>query len=110
MTTALAPRRMLLWCLIAVGALLFAGAGQAVAAQHSTVAHRTVAVHHHAVAYADGSLTVARQAHTRTRRPVAHACLRTSVVVGHGRPVAYSDGLLTHGRRQHHRRLRARTV
>jgi hypothetical protein len=108
MTTALAPRRMLLWCLIAVGALLFAGAGQAVAAQHSTVAHRTVAVHRHAVAYADGSLTVAR--HNRTRRPVAHACLRPAAVVAHSRQVAYADGLLTHGRRQHHRRLRVRTV
>jgi hypothetical protein len=102
MTTALAPRRMLLWCLIALGALLFPGAGHAAAAQRSTASHRTVAVHHGAVAYADGPLTVAR--HSRRKRPVAHACVRPSVVVASRTPVAYADGPLTVARHHHHRR------
>ena len=105
MTTALAPRRMLLWCLIALGGLLFAGAGHAAAAQQSTAPHRTVAVHHRAVAYADGSLTVAR--HSRRKRPVAHACARPAPVVAnlaHKTPFAYADGLLTVARHHHQRR------
>jgi putative copper export protein len=107
MTTAIAPRRMLLWCLIALG-VLFAGAGHAAAAQRSTAPHRTVAVHHRAVAYADGPLTVARR-HRRVRSvPVAHADVRTAVVVAKvtakKTPVAYADGLLTVARHHHQRR------
>jgi hypothetical protein len=100
---------MLLWCLIALGALLFAGAGHAMAAQRSTAPHRTVAVHHHAVAYADGPLTVAR--HSQRKRTVAHACARPVVVVANvarKTPVAYADGLLTVARHhQQHRRILA---
>jgi hypothetical protein len=97
---------MLLWCLIALAGLLFAGAGHAAAAQRSTAPHRTVAVHHRAVAYADGSLTVSR--HSRRGRPVAHACVRSAVVVAHRTPVAYADGLLTVARHHHqHRRILA---
>jgi hypothetical protein len=104
---------MLLWCLIALGALLFAGAGHAMAAQRSTAPHRTVAVHHHAVAYADGPLTVARHSRRKRSAPVAHACARSAVVVANvarKAPVAYADGLLTVARHhQHHRRILATT-
>jgi hypothetical protein len=115
MTTALAPRRMLLWCLIAIGALLFAGAGRAAAAQRSTAPHRTVAVHHRAVAYADGPLTVARHHRRKRSVPVAHADVRTAVVVAKviakKPPVAYADGLLTVARHHHqHRRILAHTA
>ncbi len=104
MTTALAPRRMLLWCLIALGGLLFAGAGHAAAAQRSTTPHRTVAVHHRAVAYADGPLTVARHSRRKRPVPVAHADVRTAVVAAKKTPVAYADGLLTVARHHHQRR------
>jgi hypothetical protein len=103
MTTALAPRRMLLCLLIAVTALLFVGAGQALAAQRPSVSHRTTAVHHRAVAYADGTLTVAR--HSSRKRPLAHANLRSMVVV-HRKPVAYADGVLTHAHPRHHQHRR----
>ena len=96
---------MLLWCLIALGGLLFAGAGRAAAAQRSTAPQWTMTVHHGAVAYADGPLTVAR--HSRRKRPLAHACARPTVVVakvGHKAPVAYADGLLTVARHHHQRR------
>jgi hypothetical protein len=99
---------MLLWCLIALGALLFAGAGHAVAAQRSTAPHRTAAVHHGAVAYADGPLTVARHGRRVRSVPVAHANARTAVVVAKvvakKTPVAYADGLLTVARHHHQRR------
>jgi hypothetical protein len=99
---------MLLWSLIAFGALLFAGAGQAAAAQRSTATHRTVTVHHGAVAYADGSLTVARHSARKRSVPVAHADVRTVVVVAKvvakKTPVAYADGLLTVARHHHQRR------
>lgn len=108
MTTALAPRKMLLWCLIAAGALLFAGAGHAAAAQRSTAPHRVVAVHHRAFAYADGPLTVARHSRRQRSVPVAHADVRAAVVVAEvgakKAPVAYADGLLTVAR--HHARRR----
>jgi hypothetical protein len=110
MTTALAPRTLLLWCLIAAGALMmFAGAGNAAAAQRSTAPHRVVAVHHRAVAYADGPLTVARHSRRKRSVPVAHADVRTAVVVAKvvtkkTAPVAYADGLLTVAR--HHARRR----
>ena len=115
MTTALTPRRMLLWTLLALGALLLAGAGHAAAAQRSTAPHRTVAVHHRAVAYADGSLTVARHSQRRRAVPVAHANLRTAVVVAKRvttrSPVAYADGLLTVARHhKQHRRILAHTA
>jgi hypothetical protein len=109
MATAVTPRRMLLWCLIAASALLFAGVGQASAAQRSPAPHRTMAVHHRALAYADGPLTVAR--HSRRRVPVAHAAVRPSIAVAHNGPVAYADGILTGThRRHHHRRLSVRSV
>jgi hypothetical protein len=99
---------MLLWCLIALGALLFAGAGHAAAAQRSTASHPAVAVHHHAVAYADGSLTVARHSRRTRSVPVAHADARTAVavvkVVAKKTPVAYADGHLTVARHHHQRR------
>jgi putative copper export protein len=108
MTTALAPRTMLLWCLIAAGALMFAGVGHAAAAQRSTAPHRVVAVHHRAIAYADGSLTVARHSRRKRSVPLAHADVRTAVVVAkvaaQKKPVAYADGLLTVAR--HHARRR----
>jgi hypothetical protein len=108
MTTALAPRKMLLWCLIAAGALMFAGVGHAAAAQRSTAPHRVVAVHHQAVAYADGSLTVARHSRRKRSVPLAHADVRAAVVVARvaaqKKPVAYADGLLTVAR--HHARRR----
>jgi hypothetical protein len=112
MTTALAPRRTLLWSLIALGALLFVGAGHAAAAQRSTAPHRTVAVHHRAVAYADGSLTVARHSPRSRSVPVAHANVRTAMVVAEvvaeKTPVAYADGGLTVARHhKHHRRILA---
>ena len=108
MTTALAPRTMLLWCLIAAGALLFAGAGHAAAAQRSTAPHQAVAVHHRVIAYADGSLTVARHSRRKRSVPLAHADARTAVVVAKvvakKTPVAYADGPLTLAR--HHARRR----
>jgi hypothetical protein len=85
---------MLLWLLVAAAALLLAGGGHASAAQRSPVAHRAGAVHGHAVAYADGSLTVARR-HAQRRHPVAHARVRTLGVSGTRHPVAYADGKLT---------------
>jgi hypothetical protein len=99
---------MLLWCLIAAGALLFAGAGHAAAAQRSTAPHQVVAVHHRPVAYADGVLTVARHSRRVRSVQVAHADVRTAVVVAKvvakKTPVAYADGLLTVAR--HHARRR----
>jgi hypothetical protein len=96
---------MLLGLVIAVTALLFVGAGQALAAQRPSVSHRTTAVHHRAVAYADGTLTVVR--HHARKRAMAHANLRSMVVV-HRNPVAYADGVLTHAHpRRHHRRFLA---
>ncbi len=94
---------MLLWCLIALGGLLFAGAGHAAAAQRSTAPHRTVVVHHRALAYADGPLTVARHSRRRRSVPVAHADVRVAVVA-RKTPVAYADGLLTVARHHHHHR------
>lgn len=95
---------MLLGCLIALGALVFAGVGHAAAARRSTAPHRAVAVHHRAVAYADGSLTVARRSpHTRLV-PVAHANVRTAMVVAAKTPAAYADGVLTVARHHHQRR------
>ena len=102
MTTALAPRRMLISLLIAVTALLFVGAGQALAAQRPSVSHRTTAVHRRAVAYADGTLNVGR--HGARKRPLAHATVRSMMVVAQRHPVAYADGLLTHALRHHHHR------
>jgi hypothetical protein len=108
MTTALAPRKMLLWCLIAAGALMFAGAGHAAAAQRTTAPHRVVAVHHRVIAYADGPLTVARHSRRKRSVPRAHADVRTAVVVAKvvapKKPVAYADGSLTVAR--HHARRR----
>jgi hypothetical protein len=113
MTTAFAPRRMLLICLVVLGGLLFAGAGHAAAAQRSTAPHRTVAVQHRAVAYADGPLTVARHSQ-RKRTVVAHTCAHPAVVVAnvaHTTPVAYADGLLTVARHhKQHRRILAHTA
>jgi membrane-bound inhibitor of C-type lysozyme len=101
---------MLLICLIVLGALLFVGAGHAAAAQRSTAPHRTVAVHHRAVAYADGQLTVARH-NQRERTVVAHTCTHPVVVVANvaqKTPVAYADGLLTVARHhKQHRRILA---
>jgi hypothetical protein len=104
MSTALAPRKLLLWCLIAAGALMFAGVGHAAAAQRSTTPHGAVTVHHRAVAYADGSLTVARHSHRVRSVRLAHADVRTAMVVAKKKPVAYADGLLTVAR--HHARRR----
>jgi hypothetical protein len=103
MTCAAAPRRTLLCLLIAVTALLIVGAGQALAAQRPSVSHRITAVHHRAVAYADGTLTVARHG-ARKQRPLAHATLHSTVVVAHRGPLAYANGVLTHSRRHHHHR------
>jgi hypothetical protein len=103
MSTALSPRKLLL-CLIAAGALMFAGVGHAAAAQRSTAPHQAVAVHHRVIAYADGSLTVARHSRRVRSVPVAHADVRTAVVVAKKKPVAYADGLLTVAR--HHARRR----
>jgi hypothetical protein len=104
MTTTLTLRRTLLSLFVVVAALLSLGAGHALAAQRPSVAHRTTAVHHRVVAYADGSLTVAR--HGMGKRPVARACV--TPVVGanllHKTPVAYADGLLTVACRHQHRR------
>jgi hypothetical protein len=102
MTATLAPRRMLLCLMIAFTALLFVGAGQAFASQRPSVSHRTTAVHHRVVAFADGPLAVA--SHGARKRPLAHANVRSMVVGAHGQPVAYADGVLTHARRHHHRR------
>jgi hypothetical protein len=101
MTTALAPRRMLLSFLVAAAALLFVGAGHALAAQRPSVAHRATTVHHHPVAYADGTLTLARQ--HAAKRPVGRTNVCTMMVATR-EPVAYADGLLTHPRRHHQRR------
>ncbi len=82
---------MLPCLLIVLGALLFAGAGHAAAAQRSIAPQWTMTVPHGAVAYSDGPLTVAR--HARRKRPVA-----------------YADGLLTVARQhqhQHRRRILA---
>jgi hypothetical protein len=105
MTATLAPRRMLLCLMIAFTALLFVGAGQALASQRPAVSHRTPAVHHRVVAFADGPLTIA--SHSARKRSLAHADVRALVVEAHGRPVAYADGLLTRarGHRQHRRFL-----
>jgi hypothetical protein len=82
MTTALAPRRMLLSFLLAAAVLLAVGAGHALAAQRPAVAHRTTAVPNRALAY-------------------ANAC---SPMLAVSQPVAYADGLLTPARRHHRRR------
>jgi hypothetical protein len=110
MATTLVPRRMLLWLLIAVTALLFAGAGQALAAPCSVVPQSTTAVDHGPVAYADGTLTVARHGARKTRS--THPTFRSTVVVADGHPMAYADGLLrTHVlRERHQRRFLTRTA
>jgi hypothetical protein len=103
MTATLAPRRMVL-CLMIAFALLFVGAGQALASQRPSVSHRTTAVHHRVVAFADGPLTMA--SHSARKRTLAHANIRSMVVGAQRQPVAYADGVLTHARRhQHHRRF-----
>ncbi len=104
MTITLMPRRMLLWLLIAVTALLFAGAGQALAAAPcSVVPQGTTAVDHGPVAYADGTLTVGRHGARRPRS--THKNVRSMMVTGHGHPIAYADGLLmTHVLRERHQR------
>jgi hypothetical protein len=61
---------MLLCLMIAFTALLFVGAGQALAAQRPSVSHRTTAVHHRVMASADGPLTHRQHHH---RRFLAHA-------------------------------------
>jgi hypothetical protein len=110
MTTALAPRKLFLWCLIAAGALMFAGVGHAAAAQRATAPHAAVTVHHHVIAYADGSLTVARHSRRVRTVRVAHADMRTAVVANK-KPVAYADGLLTVARHHaRHRRILTHTA
>jgi hypothetical protein len=109
MSTALAPRKLLL-CLIAAGALMFAGVGHAAAAQRSTAPHQAVAVHHQAVAYADGSLTVARHSHRVRSVAVAHADVSTAAVIAKKKPVAYADGLLTVRHHARRRRILAHTA
>jgi hypothetical protein len=109
MNFALRLRPTMLLALVVTALTLFATAGQAAAAQrpHARL-HRTTAAHprgvakRHPVAYADGTLTIARQSH---RRVLAHA--DTAIARG---PVAYADGTLTAARRQHHSRTRRHRV
>jgi hypothetical protein len=108
MIATLAPRRMLLWLLIAVTALLFAGAGQALAARCAVVSQSTTAVNHGPVAYADGKFTVARHGVRRPR--LTHATVRSMVLAAHGHPIAYADGVPTHARRHHRRRSLTHTA